>query len=180
MASVRSGSVLDPLRRLFGRGSVAALPEGQLLERFVRERDEAAFEAIVARHGPMVLGVCRRMLADPNDVDDAFQTTFLVLVKKANSLGEHDAIGHWLHGVAYRVALRARAEALDRRRREGQKAAAGTATNAEHDPARGDLARILDQELHRLPTKYRAPIVLCYIEGLTHEEAAGALGWPLG
>src|SRR5262245_28084703 len=116
MASGHDDAVLRQIERLFEPGTVAGLSEWQLLNRYLSRRDEAAFEALVARHGPMVLGVCRRVLDDPNDVDDAFQATFLVLVRKAAALREHDAIGHWLYGVAHRVALRARSEAAKRRR----------------------------------------------------------------
>src|ERR1700758_3394133 len=103
-----SGALFYQLERLFGQGTSIGSTEGELLERFVAGRDEAAFEALVARHGPMVLGVCRQLLRDPNDVDDAFQATFLVLVRKAGTLGRRDLLGNWLYGVAYRVALRAR------------------------------------------------------------------------
>ena len=105
------GTVVRGLGRLFASGGMAGLSEGQLLDRFVNRRDEEAFEALVGRHGPMVLAVCRRLLHDPNDVDDAFQATFLVLVKKAGSLRRHDLLGNWLYGVAHRVARRARADA---------------------------------------------------------------------
>ena len=106
MASRPQGAVLQQIHLLFQRGSVSGLSEWQLLDRYASRRDESAFEALVARHGPMVLGVCRRVLDDPHAVEDAFQATFLVLVRRARSLGERDAIGHWLYGVACRVALR--------------------------------------------------------------------------
>ncbi|WP_406701048.1 sigma-70 family RNA polymerase sigma factor [Singulisphaera sp. Ch08] len=178
MASAHEGAVLHQLGRLFGRGTVAGLSEWQLLSRYLNDRDEVAFEALVARHGPMVLGVCRRLLVDPNDVDDAFQATFLVLVRRANSLGERDAIGHWLYGVAHRVALRARSEAARRRWREPNLMTAPVAP--ETDTTTFELGPVLDDELSRLPAKYRAPIVLCHLEGFTHEEAANQLQWPLG
>jgi RNA polymerase sigma factor (sigma-70 family) len=164
---------------LFEDGTSAGLPEWHLLQRFVSRRDESAFEALVARHGPMVLGVCRRVLDDPHAADDAFQATFLVLVRKARSLGERDAIGHWLYGVAHRVALRARADALRRRRRE-QPGETDLAPSPGTEPERSELASVIDAEVHALPAKYRAPVVLCYFEGLTHEEAAAELGWPVG
>ena len=104
MLNASPGSVLDSVARLFESGTVAALGESQLLDRFAAEGDPAAFEAILRRHGPMVLGVCRRVLDDPNDVDDAFQATFLLLVKKARSIRNRDDLGTWLHGVARRVA----------------------------------------------------------------------------
>ena len=102
------GSMEQKLERLLCQGSLTGLTEGQLLDRFATARDEAAFEALVDLHGPMVLGVCRQFLRDPNDVDDAFQATFLVLVRKAGSLRQKDLLGNWLYGVACRVALRAR------------------------------------------------------------------------
>jgi RNA polymerase sigma factor (sigma-70 family) len=179
MPSRSQGGVLHQIHRLFARGSVSGLSEWQLLDRYASRRDETAFEALVARHGPMVLGVCRRVLDDPHAVDDAFQATFLVLVRKAGTLGEHDAIGQWLYGVACRVALRARCELATRRSREVPvERADGVARGDE--PGSNELAPILDEELARLPAKYRAPVVLCYLEGLTHEEAARRLGWPIG
>jgi RNA polymerase sigma factor (sigma-70 family) len=133
----------------------------------------------VARHGPMVLGVCRRMLVNQADVDDAFQATFLVLVRKASHLGPRDAIGPWLYGVATRVALRARSEAARRRRLEPT---ASDLNGAIDDRVSADreMGEVIDQELCRLPSKYRHPIVLCYLEGRTHEEAARQLKWPIG
>src|SRR5438874_13743064 len=112
------GLAFPDLGRIFRGGTVSGLCEWQLLERYLELRDEAAFEALVSRHGPMVLGVCRRMLADQADAEDAFQATFLVLVRRARQLGPRDAIGPWLYGVAARVALRARARAARRRRHE--------------------------------------------------------------
>jgi hypothetical protein len=103
MAVTHPGSVVDYLERLFDSGTVHGQTEAQLLERFIATADAAAFEAIVARHGPMVLGVCRRLLSDPNDVDDAFQATFLVLVARARSIRNREVLGSWLHGVARRV-----------------------------------------------------------------------------
>src|SRR5918994_2613563 len=100
MKSRQNEAILGHVRQLFGAGTLVGLAEGQLLERFLSRRDEAAFELIVARHGPMVLGVCRRILSDPHDVEDAFQATFLVLVKKAGSVRVEDSLGRWLYGVS--------------------------------------------------------------------------------
>src|SRR3954449_8238622 len=119
MKSRQNEAILGHVRQLFGAGTLVGMAEGQLLERFSSRRDEAAFELIVARHGPMVLGVCRRILSDPDDVEDAFQATFLVLVRKAGSLRDRDRVGNWLFGVASRVALRARATSSRRRAVEG-------------------------------------------------------------
>ncbi len=167
------------LVRLFDAGSLAGLSEWELLELFVARRDELAFQVLVSRHGPMVLGICRRMLSNAADAEDAFQVTFLVLLKRAGSLGPGDAIAAWLHGVAVRVAQQARSAAARRGRRERP---GMTLEIAASEPTREDheLRQILDEEIHRLPQKYRAPIVLCYLEGQTHEEAARQLDWPLG
>jgi RNA polymerase sigma factor (sigma-70 family) len=183
MASIRSGAAWTQIQRLFGVGTVSGLTEYQLLQRYTDRRDEAAFSALVARHAPMVLGVCRRMLADPQDVEDAFQATFLVLVRKAKALRPHDAVGHWLHGVAYRVALRARSETTRRRSRERTVASVedlAPAIGGEHPGPDFELRPLLDEELRRLPATYRAAVVLCYLDGQTHEEAARQLGWPVG
>ncbi len=181
MASRQFGAVFRRIERIFAGGSVSGLSEGQLLERFTTQGDEAAFEAILARHGPMVLGICRQVLRDPNDVEDAFQATFLVLVRKAGSLRDRDLVGNWLFGVASRVALRARAVAARRRTVEASgDAAIGGAEAATQTDLDRESGAILHQELRHLPEKYRTAVLLCYMEGLTHEEAARQLGWPLG
>jgi RNA polymerase sigma factor (sigma-70 family) len=169
----------EDIGRIFRGETVTGLSEWQLLERYLERRDEVAFEALVERHGPMVLGVCRRMLTCQADVEDAFQATFLVLVRRARQLGPRDAIGPWLHGVAARVALRARCTAARRRRFESIPINEAAFCLA-RPPADLELAATLDQELSRLPPKYRSPIVLCYLEGQTHEEAARVLRWPVG
>jgi RNA polymerase sigma factor (sigma-70 family) len=176
MAREHVGAVIRRIERLLAVGTATGLSERQLLERFLHGGDEGAFEALVARHGPMVLGVCRQWLRDPNDVDDAFQATFLVLVRKAGSLRDRDLLGNWLYGVAYRVALRARTVAARRHARET------TATADLADPREDRAERLpwLLEEVERLPERYRVAIVLCYLEGLTHEEAAAHLGWPVG
>jgi RNA polymerase sigma factor (sigma-70 family) len=151
----------------------------QLLERYVAGRDEAAFRALVVRHGPTVLKACRRILHDPHHVEDAFQAVFLVLVRKAPTIRDPEALGNWLYGVAYRIASRARRDALRRRKRERQGAEMNAASFALDRPW-DDLGRVLREELDGLPTYYRAPLELCYLRGLGHEEAARELGWPLG
>ena len=150
-----------------------------MLERFVTSRDETAFEALVARFGPMVLGVCRRSLDNPQDVDDAFQATFLILVKKARSIRDGDRLGPWLYGVAYKVASRARAQSWHRLRRE-RSHAEEAAVVMPLESERNEWNALLDEELNRLPEKYRAPIVLCHLEGQTHDEAAARLRCPVG
>ena len=173
-------SLSRSLGALFGTGVVGDLPDGQLLERFTtgQDADEPAFDALVERHGPMVLRVCRRLLDDPNDAEDAFQATFLVLLRRARSIRHSGSLAAWLHGVALRVASRARVESARRRRIERH--AVRQATERNDEPDRRDLEALIDLELARLPKKYREPIVLCYLEELTHEGAADRLGWPVG
>src|SRR5262249_55480886 len=151
-----------------------------LLARFVAGGDEAAFAALVDRHGQMVLGVCRRLLGDWHDAEEAFQATFLVLAKKAATLARPDSLGNWLHGVAYRTAVKAKARAARRRAYERQAAAMSATDDSPPEQGRRDLREMLDQELSRLPPKYRAPLVLCYLEGKTNVEAARELGCPSG
>jgi RNA polymerase sigma factor (sigma-70 family) len=179
MSSADRGTVLQRLDRLFTEGTLAGLGDGELLDRFRTRRDEAAFEALVELHGPMVLGLCRRFLRDPRDIEDAFQATFLVLVQKAPSIRDGGLLSSWLYGVALRVATRARANLLGRRAREQ---ALGKA-DFPAEPAKEDrpaLGPVFDQELSRLPAKYRAPLVLCYLRGQTHDQAASALCCPVG
>jgi RNA polymerase sigma factor (sigma-70 family) len=179
MLSRQQKVVLPHLCRLIGAPSGSEPPDGDLLERFLARGDAEAFAALVRRHGPTVLGVCRRVLRHAQDAEDAFQATFLVLARKARSITRRGSLGSWLYGVAYRVALKARDDAMRRRRHErraanragGQSACAG---------ARGAVWPVLDEEVNRLPDKYRQPVVLCYFEGKTYQEAARLLGWPAG
>jgi RNA polymerase sigma factor (sigma-70 family) len=167
------------LQTLFEVGSLGGLSDGQLLDRFVARREGAVFEAIVHRHGPMVWGVCRRVLRDHHDAEDAFQATFLVLARKAASVMIREKLGNWLYGVAYQTAMKARAIRTKRRVREVQVSDMPEPMMVPHD-LRDALAESLDRELSRLPEKYRIPIVLCDLEGRTHKEAASQLGWPIG
>ncbi len=176
----RAGGILGPIQRAFGRGTVSGLSEGQLLSQFVGERDEVAFEAIVSRHGPMVLGVCRRLLNDPHDVEDAFQATFLVLVRRAGELRDRELLASWLYGVALRVATRCRRDRSRRRAREGGGARVEVAVQDSDDSGLGELRSVIDAEVARLPERFQAPIVLCYFEGMTHDQAAERLGCPVG
>lgn len=153
------------------RGDLA--PDRELLDRFARGGDQQAFETLVRRHGPRVLGVCRRVLGDPHAADDAFQSTFLVLARKGGRLTNPDALGGWLYGVAARVAIKAK------RGRPLPLPADGPATG-EPDPARVELVRILDEELGRLADRDRNLLVLVYLDGKTHDEAARAVGCPVG
>jgi RNA polymerase sigma factor (sigma-70 family) len=172
--------VLGQLRRAALLPDGGAMTDGQLLECFVRRRDEAAFEALVRRHGPMVLGVCRRILGRLPDAEDAFQATFLVLVRKAAGLDRRELLGNWLYGVAYRTALDARAAAVRRRARERQVSPMPEPEVHEGADVGRDLRGLLDQELNRLPDKYRVPVVLCDLQGQTRREVAQKLGIPVG
>jgi RNA polymerase sigma factor (sigma-70 family) len=166
------------LRRISTK-QASGLTDGELLERFVTQRDETAFEALLVRHGPMVLNTCRRLLGHCPDAEDAFQATFLVLCRKAGGITKRQSVGSWLYKVAYRVCLRTKATA------------ARQPLGGEHllEPADRERAcaldwrevrSVLDEELNRLPEKYRSPLVLHYLEGKTVEQAAQELGWRHG
>jgi RNA polymerase sigma-70 factor (ECF subfamily) len=179
MAIGHDNGVIRHLRRAAFLHDAGDLTDGQLLERFLAERQEAAFEVLVRRHGPMVLGVCRRILSNVHDAEDAFQAAFLVLIRKGPSLQPRQTLGNWLYGVAYHAALKARAARWKRRAKERQ-AAAMNRSEAAREEIAGDLLPLLDQELNRLPDKYREAVVLCELEGKTREEAARRLGLPVG
>jgi RNA polymerase sigma factor (sigma-70 family) len=174
MATGPLGAVLGHLRQWAGAGDGGELTDAQLLERFARRHEEAAFAALVRRHGPMVWGVCRRLLGNAHDAEDAFQATFLILVRRVAAIHRGQALGCWLHQVARRTALRARADRDSRRRHERE-------CRPTHAPdfiaavAWRDLQPLLDEEVGRLPDKYQAPFVLCYLEGTTYAEAAHRL-----
>jgi RNA polymerase sigma factor (sigma-70 family) len=179
MPTRQLSSVMQHLRRARLLRESPGLTDGQLLERFLARREEAAFEVLVDRHGAMVLGVCRRVLHNAHDAEDAFQASFLVLVRKAASLLPRATVGDWLYGVAWNTALKARAAAAKRRRKESE------VTDMPRQPppaeaALRDWLPLLDQELQRLPDRYRAPIVLCNLEGKSRKEAAVLLGWKEG
>jgi RNA polymerase sigma-70 factor (ECF subfamily) len=176
------------LSDLFRDGTPAALSDGEPLDRFALrpgEYDEAAelaFAALLARHGPMVLRVCRATLGDRHEVEGAFQATFLVLAVRARSIRRRGSVASWLHGVALRVAASERLRAA-RRRHERLRAAmsASTTDDTESDPMLDhERTLIIHEEIGRLPEKYRTVVVLCYLEGLTHEMATEHLGWPVG
>jgi RND family efflux transporter MFP subunit len=167
------------IHKVAGARSLGSETDDRLLERFVAGRDDNAFRALVDRHGPMVLGVCGRILRDANDVEDAFQATFLVLVRKAGSIGRPQLLANWLHGVARRTALEARTRAQRRRMREQQRVE--TATGEPKGAAfAADVKPALDEEIGWLPERYRVPVILCYLEGRTNEEAARIIGCPKG
>jgi RNA polymerase sigma factor (sigma-70 family) len=156
------------------------MTDAQLLECFISRRDEAAFEALVWRHGPMVVGVCRRVLRHAQDAEDAFQATFLILVRKAAAIGQRQLLGNWLYGVAYRTALEARAKATRRRTRERQVSPMPEPEAADGADVGREVRPLLDRELNRLPDKDRIPVVLCDLEGGTRREVAQQLGIPVG
>ena len=177
MASVRLGAALRQIRGLFEAGTVAGLTDGQLLDRYLTRRDESAFAALVMRHGPMVLGVCRAVLRGSPEVEDAFQATFLVLIRKASTIRGRDAVGGWLYRVAHRVAVQA---GRDRSRKDRREHPAGDLPDdivAGESAADDDWRGTLHEELARLPERLRQPVVLCYLEGRTHAQAARELSW---
>jgi RNA polymerase sigma factor (sigma-70 family) len=179
MATASLDSVLHHLRRLAGTPRSGEPTDAQLLQRFAQKRDEAAFALLVQRHGPMVLGVCRRVLGNRQDAEDAFQAAFLVLARKAAAMAWRDSVSAWLYTVAYRLALRARAHAARRRFHERQ-VASMVPVETPGEPTGQDWQPLLDEELSRLPEKYRAPLVLCYLQDRSNAEAARELGWPVG
>jgi RNA polymerase sigma factor (sigma-70 family) len=186
MAAARLNTVLRHLRTLVVDGQIDDLGDGPLLERFAAARDEMAFEALVRRHGPLVLGVTRRLVGSGPDLDDVFQATFLVLARKANTIRKQASVGSWLYGVAFRLARKVQVQRGRRLRREQ---AQTLEQIAEDPPMRVDpaaraslreLGSLLDEEMQRLPGKYREALLLCHLEGLSVAEAADLLGWPLG
>jgi RNA polymerase sigma factor (sigma-70 family) len=177
MAESRSESVLWQLHHWLG-STTSPADDGRLLERFVRQRDEEAFAELVARHGPLVMGVCRRVVGIVQDAEDVFQATFLVLARKAKTIRNPESLSCFLHGVAYRLALKARADA--ERRRIHERKAASLDDSAEMDLSWREVRGLLDEELQQLPEKQRLPLVLCYLEGLTQDEASRQLGWSRG
>jgi RNA polymerase sigma factor (sigma-70 family) len=178
--AARRQPLLEHVHRLASR--LEPETDAVLLERFLRQRDEVAFEALVRRHGAMVLGVCRRVLGNLHDAEDVFQAVFLVLARKAASIRPSNSLPAWLHGVAHRLALKHRQAQIRRQHREAR-----TAKAAEVPPPSDPLEQLtgreilqaLDEELQRLRESYRLPLLLCWLEGLTQDEAAGVLGWTL-
>jgi HlyD family secretion protein len=186
MAAGTSVAILRDIQTLFDSGTANGLSDRQLLERFASRGGasaEAAFELLVLRHGPMVLRVCRNVLGDSSDAQDAFQATFLVLVRRRGSIGGMESLGGWLYGVACRVAARARVESARRRAVEQRASLRIVEAVDSSEPDRLDIAAlgpVIQEEVRRLPEKYRAVVALCYWQGLTHEQAAVQLGCPLG
>jgi RNA polymerase sigma factor (sigma-70 family) len=179
MAGSGLNGVPTCIRRILGQGEGSRLNDDKLLERYVATHDEAAFAALVHRYGPMVLGVCERMLPDANDAEDAFQATFLVLVRRAAALDKTGSLGNWLYTVAYRTAVKARVRCIRRfaREKEGSDMLAVAGVGK---PAWEELRPLIDEELHSLPAKQRALLVLYYLEGKNQQQVASALKIPAG
>jgi RNA polymerase sigma factor (sigma-70 family) len=183
MGDVHHGSVRSSVRILFEDGTATGLTDAQLVEQFVAQRDEAAFTALVERHGPMVQRVCHDVLGHHHDAQDAFQATFLVLARRAGLVRRRDSVASWLYGVALRVAAGARSASARRRVHEHNRAAQRMAETDSSENALADdqeIAALVHTEIGRLPERFRAAVVLCYLEGRTYEEAARVLRCPVG
>jgi len=178
MADRHLQTLVRHIRHMAGDVSDAQPSDQVLLNRFLAQRDEAAFAVLVERHGPMVRGVCRRLLGKSPEVDDAFQATFLILICKARSIRKAESLASWLHGVAHRVALGIRT-GLGRRRALERQSTQPTPHDPGLEAAWRELCTLLDEEVQRLAQRYRAPLVLCYLEGQTRDQAARQLGWSL-
>lgn len=179
MATGPLTKLVKNLRAITLRSDGVGLSDTDLLELFVRRRDEDAFAAIVKRHGPMVMGVCRRVLGNCADAEDAFQAAFLVLARKAGAIARRELLANWIYGVAHNVARKARTQVARRRMLEKQVPALPDQAVVCEQPW-SDVLPLLDRELSRLPAKYRSPIVLCHLEGKSHKQAAVQLGCPVG
>ena len=177
MAIETLGAALRQINRLFADGVVAGLSDAQLLERFLSHGDAGSFEELLGRHGPMVLSVCRGIVRDPHDAEDAFQATFLVLVETGGAIRGGDALGGWLHRVAHRVANQANVAAARRRRLERQVGQMAVATSTNGPAASDEWLSVLHAEIDRLPEKYRLAVVYCDLKGMSQEQAAGQLHW---
>jgi C-terminal peptidase prc len=177
MAQGQLQTVVRHLRRL-ARAPEPELTDRQLLNRFTAAGDKSSFTVLVDRHGPLVWGVCRRLLAHHQDAEDIFQATFLVLARKAPAVRWTDSVGGWLHEVAYRLSTEARFKSARRRFHELQAGQQQTAAR-ESRSATQELCALVDEQLHRLPEKLRVPVLLCYLEGLTRDQAARQLNWSL-
>src|SRR5579884_3822962 len=179
MSSAQVSPILRFIRQLAVGRKDSELPDHQLLERFATRRDEAAFAALLRRHGPMVLSVCRSVLHNVHDAEDAFQAAFLVLARKAGSIQRRESVSSWLYRVAYHLAVKAQANAARRKNHE-KRAAVMPSAEPVMDMSLRELQGILHEEIERLPEQYRAPVVLCGLEEKSLEEAAHLLGWSKG
>ena len=176
MPRVNLSEALRQIHRVFGEGTLAGLSDAQLLERHANHGDELAFRALVQRHGPMVLAVCHGVLNDTNDADDAFQAVFLLLSRRARSLWVKDSLGGWLHRVSCRIAFQVRADTARRRQQERRAAQLAAEPKPPGTPW-DDTRAVVHEEIDRLPRSYREPIVLCYLEHMTCQQAARHLRW---
>src|SRR5262249_22553294 len=175
MATAKLSHFLRSLTRGMASETLKVLSDRELLKHFLANKNPVALEALVRRHGPMVYRVCWPVLQHSQDSEDAFQATFLTLAQKLPTVRNHDSLASWLHGVAHRVALKAKAKATTRRQHERQ---AGRPEVLLPDEASwGEVRTLLDAELSRLPERWRLPLILCYLQGRTQDEAAGQLGW---
>jgi RNA polymerase sigma factor (sigma-70 family) len=174
MAQVVSSPILQSIRRLVEDESVRQLSDQHLLRQFRDHRDEAAFGTLLRRHGPMILDVCRGVFGNEADAEDVFQATFLVLARKAASIRKSESVGSWLHGVAYRMALKARAQSATRLKNEARVLV--RAVSEPDDLSWRETQEILHEELSGLAARYRVPLVACYLEGKTQDKAAAQLG----
>lgn len=180
MAKGPLGNILQHMRKLVAAQTAAKRPDRELLGRFTLHRDEAAFAALVERHGPMVLAVCRRVLKQAQDAEDACQATFLVLARKAASIRKRESLASWLHGVAYRIAGKLKKTIARRRYATESLTIDVPRPDTTVETSWREVQLVLDEELQQLPDKYRAPLVLCYLQGKTRDEAASQLGWTEG
>ena len=194
MTRTATATIIRQIESLYDGGSIAGLSDGQLLERFNARRDsagEAAFSALVARHGPMVLHVCRQILGDRHLADDAFQAVFLVLAQKTHALRQPNLVGTWLYGVAIRTARKARtrlarlrryeeSESMNRPALDSEVLVDGAIPAPEDSAIAREQAEAVHDEINRLPRSFKLPVMLCYFEGLTLDEAARRLEWPAG
>ena len=182
MSRESANQAIRQIRTLHSLGVVGALPDRQLVERFLESEGndrEDAFAALVQRHGPMVLSVCRRMLSGSADQEDAFQAVFFVLARKAGTVKRLEGLKPWLYGVAVRTAKEARRRSARRQKREGGAMDESKAVSTP-DPGRDDLLELLDEEIDRLPKRYREAVLLCELEGASRQDAARQLGLPEG
>jgi RNA polymerase sigma factor (sigma-70 family) len=180
MAGPRNDVILNYLRHVLGTPANGGVSDAELLRRFIQGRDEAAFELLLWRHAGLVLHVCRQVLRDADEDEDSFQATFLVLIRKSGSISRKESLGGWLHRVAFHTALKLRQKLARRTTMERALDDFDAPALEKDDAERRELRRMVCEEVNRLPPKYRAPIVACYFEAKTHEEAAHQLGWPQG
>jgi RNA polymerase sigma factor (sigma-70 family) len=174
MAKTAASPILHLIRRVVEDQRLKDLPDQELLRCFLAGRDQAAFDALLRRHGPMVLDVCRKVLGKEQDAEDAFQATFLVLARKAGSIRKRESVGSWLYGVAYRTASKVRVNSAKRQKHEAR-VPGRTPTLPAEGMTWWEVQQLLYAELNRLPESYRAPLVLCYLEENSQQEAARLL-----